>query len=77
MPERPLTKRQHDVLQVILTSVAAHGFPPTIREIGLACGMNLSTTYEHVKRLETKGYIARDPKKPRAIQVLRREPEPA
>ena len=47
------------------------GYPPSVREIGEAVGLaSSSTVHGHLSRLEGKGYIRRDPTKPRAIEVL-------
>ena len=54
----------------------AHGYPPTVREIGEAVGLaSPSTVHAHLANLERAGLIKRDPTKPRAIE-LRREPKP-
>lgn len=66
-----LTKRQLEILEYIKHEVRAKGYPPSVREIGLAVGLNSSATvHSHLARLESKGYIRRDPTKPRAIEVL-------
>lgn len=66
-----LTKRQLQILEFIKEEVRTKGYPPSIREIGLAVGLNSSATaHNHLARLEEKGYIRRDPTKPRAIEVL-------
>lgn len=66
-----LTKRQLEILEFIKQEVRAKGYPPSVREIGLAVGLNSSATvHSHLARLESKGYIRRDPTKPRAIEVL-------
>jgi repressor LexA len=66
-----LTKRQLEILEYIKQEVRSKGYPPSVREIGLAVGLNSSATvHSHLARLEAKGYIRRDPTKPRAIEVL-------
>lgn len=70
MPEE-LTERQRQVLQFIKDEIRAKGYPPSVREIGEAIGLSSSSTvHGHMARLEEKGYIRRDPTKPRAIEVL-------
>jgi repressor LexA len=70
MPEG-LTERQRQVLQFIKDEIRAKGYPPSVREIGEAIGLSSSSTvHGHMARLEEKGYIRRDPTKPRAIEVL-------
>jgi repressor LexA len=70
VPE-PLTERQRQVLQFIKDEIRTKGYPPSVREIGEAIGLSSSSTvHGHLARLEEKGYIKRDPTKPRAIEVL-------
>ncbi len=65
-----LTKRQTEILDYIKSEVRSRGYPPSVREIGLAVGLNSSATvHSHLARLEAKGYIRRDPTKPRAIEI--------
>ncbi|HEY8347313.1 MAG TPA: transcriptional repressor LexA [Symbiobacteriaceae bacterium] len=66
-----LTERQRQVLQFIKDEIRRKGYPPSVREIGEAIGLSSSSTvHGHIARLEQKGYIRRDPTKPRAIEVL-------
>lgn len=66
-----LTERQRQVLQYIKDEIRAKGYPPSVREIGEAIGLSSSSTvHGHMARLEEKGFIRRDPTKPRAIEVL-------
>lgn len=70
MPEA-LTERQRQILQFIKDEIRTKGYPPSVREIGEALGLSSSSTvHGHMTRLEEKGYIRRDPTKPRAIEVL-------
>ncbi|WP_059103441.1 transcriptional repressor LexA [Shouchella shacheensis] len=71
-----LSKRQEQILTYIKDEVKAKGYPPSVREIGEAVGLaSSSTVHGHLARLEKKGYIRRDPTKPRAIEVLSLEEE--
>lgn len=72
MAEREgLTNRQRQILEFIKREVKRRGYPPSVREIGEAVGLSSSSTvHGHLNRLEQKGYIRRDPTKPRAIEVL-------
>lgn len=71
-----LTERQRQVLQFIKEEIHKRGYPPSVREIGEAIGLSSSSTvHGHLARLEEKGYIRRDPTKPRAIEVLDDEPK--
>ncbi|MBU9714398.1 transcriptional repressor LexA [Evansella tamaricis] len=66
-----LSKRQQDILEFIKEEVNKRGYPPSVREIGEAVGLaSSSTVHGHLSRLEKKGYIRRDPTKPRAIEVM-------
>lgn len=66
-----LSKRQEAILNFIKDEVQSKGYPPSVREIGLAVGLaSSSTVHGHLERLESKGYIRRDKTKPRAIEIL-------
>ncbi|MBB6449210.1 repressor LexA [Geomicrobium halophilum] len=66
-----LSERQETILSYITKNVKKKGYPPSVREIGEAVGLaSSSTVHGHLARLEKKGYIRRDPTKPRAIEVL-------
>ncbi len=66
-----LTARQQQIYDYIKHSVLSKGYPPSVREIGDAVGLQSSSTvHSHLTRLEDKGYIKRDPTKPRAIEVI-------
>jgi len=66
-----LTERQRQVLQFIKDEIRTKGYPPSVREIGEAIGLSSSSTvHGHMARLEEKGFIRRDPTKPRAIEVI-------
>jgi repressor LexA len=66
-----LTGRQRQILDYILRTVHDRGYPPSVREIGGAVGLNSpSTVHSHLSALTKAGYLRRDPSKPRAIEVL-------
>jgi len=66
-----LSKRQQEILDFIKKEVQTKGYPPSVREIGEAVGLaSSSTVHGHLARLESKGFIRRDPTKPRAIEIL-------
>jgi repressor LexA len=66
-----LSRRQEQILFFIRESVESRGFPPSIREIGEAVGLSSSSTvHAHLRSLETKGYLKRNPSKPRSIELL-------
>ncbi len=75
LPERDkgdgLTVRQRRVLEVIRNSVDRRGYPPSLREIGEAVGLTSPSSVAHqLASLERKGYLRRDPNRPRAIEVV-------
>ena len=72
MPDRSsLTTRQRQILDLIRDTVAARGYPPSVREIGDAVGLSSpSTVHSHLSSLSDAGFIIRDPSKPRAIEVV-------
>lgn len=66
-----LTSRQQDVLDYVKSYIVSHGYPPTVREIGSALGINSpATIHAHLKNLEKKGIIRKDNSKNRAIELL-------
>ena len=68
--ESGLTPRQRKVLEVIRHSVESRGYPPSMREIGEAVGLTSSSSVSHqLAALERKGFLRRDPNRPRAIEV--------
>ncbi|MGH2453350.1 MAG: transcriptional repressor LexA [bacterium] len=71
---RALTRRQAEILTFIQRYSETHGYPPSVREIGRALGLTSSSTvHSHLAALEKKGYLHRDPSKPRALEILRDE----
>ena len=73
-----LTPRQLQILEYIRREVKAKNYPPSVREIGEAVGLSSSSTvHAHLAKLEAKGFIRRDPTKPRAIELLDDDPSPS
>ncbi|MCI8336933.1 MAG: transcriptional repressor LexA [Peptococcaceae bacterium] len=65
-----ITKRQQDILEFIKKEIQTKGYPPSVREIGLAVGLSSSSTvHSHLATLELKGYLKRDKSKPRALEL--------
>jgi repressor LexA len=65
-----LTPRQQRVLTVIRDSLERRGYPPSMREIGERVGLTSSSSVAHQLRvLEEKGFLKRDPNRPRAMTV--------
>nr|WP_198943317.1 transcriptional repressor LexA [Actinokineospora bangkokensis] len=74
--ELPLRQRQ--VLEVIRSWVQRFGYPPSVREIGEAVGLTSTSSVAYqLRALEEKGYLRRDPNRPRAIGVLPADATPA
>ncbi|MET1035787.1 MAG: transcriptional repressor LexA [Arthrobacter sp.] len=68
---KSLTVRQKKILETIQRAVAAHGYPPSMREIGDTVGLaSLSSVTHQLAQLEKLGYIRRDPRRPRAMEIL-------
>lgn len=66
-----LTSRQRLVLETIRASVDRRGYPPSMREIGEAVGLTSPSSVAHqLTTLERKGFLRRDPNRPRAIEVM-------
>ena len=69
-----LTARQRAILDAIRDSVERRGYPPSIREICDAAGLASTSSVAHqLRALERKGYLRRDPNRPRAVDVRRAE----
>ncbi|MFW2513557.1 transcriptional repressor LexA [Demequina sp. SO4-13] len=66
-----LTDRQRRILETIKDSVESRGYPPSMREIGESVGLTSTSSVKHqLSALETKGFLRRDPHRPRAIEVV-------
>jgi len=71
-----LTARQQEIWNFLVQYVDAHGYPPTVREIGEAVGLaSPSTVHAHLTNLERAGLLKRDPTKPRALELTGRKAE--
>lgn len=67
---RDLTPRQRQILEFVDAEARRRGYPPSVREIGAAIGLSsTSTVHAHLSALVAKGYLRRDPTKPRALEV--------
>ena len=70
MATQTLTARQREVLEIIEQHMRERGYPPSVREIGDAVGLTSpSTVHAHLAALQRRGYLRRDPTKPRALEV--------
>lgn len=73
-----LPVRQREVLEVIRGWVERFGYPPSVREIGEAVGLTSTSSVAYqLRALEQKGYLRRDPNRPRAIGVLPPDADPS
>ncbi len=71
-----LKKREIEILEYMKSEIKKKGYPPTVREICTALGIkSTSTTHKDIDNLVHKGYIAKDPSKPRALMIM--DPENA
>ena len=67
-----LTEREHRVLDYLEDSISKKGYPPTVREICNHFNIkSTSTIHRDLASLESKGFISKDPDKPRTIEILR------
>lgn len=70
-PGLALSERQKRILETIASATKAQGYPPTMREIGEAVGLQSPSSVSHqLDELERKGYIRRDPKRPRTVWIV-------
>jgi repressor LexA len=66
-----LTARQQRILEHLRDFMERRGYPPSMREIGEAVGLTSSSSVAHqLKVLEEKGFVRRDPNRPRALEVF-------
>ena len=70
-PDHVLTWRQRKILRFIADCVARSGYPPSMEEIGKAVGLvSASSVSYQISVLERKGYLHRDGRRPRTVEVL-------
>lgn len=70
MPSEKISAKQTEVLEYIKKHLLEKGYPPAVREICEAVHLkSTSSVHSHLETLEKKGYIKRDPTKPRAIEI--------
>lgn len=68
--EAMLSERQKQILNFVREHVYSKGYPPAVREIGLAVGLSSSASvHSHLHKLEKLGFLQRDPSKPRALEL--------
>lgn len=68
-----LTQKQIEILLYIKSEIQRQGYPPSVRDICKGVGLkSTSTVHGYLEKIEAKGYIRKDPTKPRAIEILER-----
>ena len=78
MHQEQITAKQTEILEYIKECVLKKGYPPSVREICEAVHLkSTSSVHSHLATLEEKGYIRRDPTKPRTIEIIDEEFNPA
>ncbi|MDR1800957.1 MAG: transcriptional repressor LexA [Lachnospiraceae bacterium] len=71
MAKAKLSLKQMEIFEFIKSQILEKGYPPAVREIGEAVNLkSTSSVHANLASLEKKGYIRRDPAKPRAIEIL-------
>lgn len=73
---KTLTGKQQRVYEYIRQQVQRMGFPPSVREIAQMFDISTRAAYDHLRAIEKKGFIRRDPMKPRAIEVMGHKTNP-
>lgn len=69
--EEMLSERQRNILNFIRQVISEKGYPPSVREIGTACGLSSSASvHNHLQFLQTTGFLQRDKQKPRALELM-------
>ena len=66
-----LSAKQSQILEYIKQCILSKGYPPSVREICVAVGLSsTSSVHSQLNTLEKKGYIRRDPSKPRTLEIV-------
>ena len=69
--QEKITPKQQEILEYIKETILKKGYPPSVREICEAVRLkSTSSVHSHLETLEQKGYIRRDPTKPRTIEII-------
>ena len=67
-----LNKREKDILKFIEKQVDKNGYPPSVREIGKAVGLNsTATVHGYLAKLVEKGYIKKEDQKGRTLRLVK------
>nr|WP_315021921.1 transcriptional repressor LexA [uncultured Aminipila sp.] len=66
-----LKEREQRILQYMKKEISQKGYPPTVREICSALNIkSTSTVHKDIENLELKGFLKKDPSKPRALMIV-------
>ncbi|HXH06347.1 MAG TPA: transcriptional repressor LexA [Vicinamibacterales bacterium] len=67
----PLTKRQREILDFLDEFIQAHGYAPSLEEIGRRFGLSsLATVHKHLTNLQEKGFIRRAWNRSRSVELV-------
>jgi len=70
MDRSQISEKHKEILNFIEQEISLKGYPPSVREIGSAVGLNSSSTvHGHLRKLEKLGFLTKDPSKNRAISL--------
>ncbi len=71
MAGQKISLKQQQILDFIKDEILKKGYPPTVRDICEAVNLkSTSSVFSHLETLEKRGYIRRDPAKPRTIEII-------
>jgi len=71
MSDNKLSPKQMEILEYIKKETLSRGYPPAVREICQAVNLkSTASVHAHLSAMEEKGFIRRDPSKPRAIEII-------
>ena len=66
-----LDDRARAVYEAVRDAIVSHGYPPSMREIGAQVGLTSPSSVKHqLDKLERLGLVRRDPRLPRALEVI-------
>jgi len=73
--KRTLTPKQKNILDFVITFTTGQGYAPSLEEIGKKFNLAISTVHQHVKALETKGYLKKEENQPRGVSLFEQSAE--
>jgi repressor LexA len=67
-----LSERQRNILRFIENHLENHGFPPTIRQIGKATGIESTSVVNYnLNKLVSAGYLSREARASRGLRLVK------